>query len=94
MTTFWHNFFPISSLPASGAFQIVSTAIVLLVLAWSLFWKGKALWRAAHLEQKRWFVALLILNTFGILEILYLFIFSKKAHAAARERANPTLPSA
>ncbi len=52
------------------------------VAVWSLFWKGWALWRSARLSQKKWFIAMLILNTVGILEILYLFIFSRKNHPA------------
>lgn len=51
---------------------------LLLILAWSLPWKGVALWRAATNQQKRWFVALLLLNTLALLEIVYLFYFSKK----------------
>lgn len=43
---------------------------------WSLVWKGMALWRAAQNKQKGWFVALLIINTAGILEIVYLLFFS------------------
>ena len=46
-------------------------------LLWSLFWKGIALWKAAHEKSKGWFVALLFINTAGILEILYIFVFSK-----------------
>ncbi|MBI1984541.1 MAG: hypothetical protein HYS60_00305 [Candidatus Wildermuthbacteria bacterium] len=45
---------------------------------WSLYWKGRALWVSSHLGQKKWFIALLIVNTVGILEILYLFVFSRK----------------
>ena len=45
---------------------------------WSLIWKGFALWRAAHQRQRNWFVVILVLNTIGILEIVYLFRFSKK----------------
>jgi hypothetical protein len=41
-------------------------------------WKAWALWRAAQLKQKVWFVVLLVLNTMGILEIIYLFVISKK----------------
>lgn len=44
---------------------------------WALVWKGFALWRAARKEQKPWFVAILILNTLGILEIIYLFLVPK-----------------
>ncbi len=49
-----------------------------LLLIWSLIWKGLALWKAARLGSKVWFVVLLVVNTVGILEILYLYAFSKK----------------
>lgn len=51
--------------------------ILIPLLLWSLVWKGLALWRAARLGQKWWYIALLPVNTLGILEILYLYIFSK-----------------
>lgn len=44
---------------------------------WSLFWKGLALWKSARNDERYWFVALLVINTMGILEILYLFVFAK-----------------
>ncbi|MFH0852382.1 MAG: DUF5652 family protein [bacterium] len=49
-----------------------------LLLAWSVIWKGIALWKAARNGHKIWFFVLLILNTVGILEILYIFIWGKK----------------
>jgi len=49
-----------------------------ILYLWSLLWKGLALWRAAQLKQRNWFVGILILNTVGILEIVYLFFFAKK----------------
>lgn len=55
----------------------LSTSVLFLIVAWSLFWKGVALWRCANLKQRNWFVAVLILNTAGILEIAYLFYFSR-----------------
>ncbi len=55
------------------------------LLVWSAFWKGVALWRAAQLGQKKWFIALFIVNTFGIIEILYLYVFSK-----SKEEKNKT----
>ncbi|MCX7779020.1 MAG: DUF5652 family protein [Patescibacteria group bacterium] len=48
------------------------------IMIWVLIWKGLALWRAARNNQQIWFVILLIVNTLGLLEILYLFIISKK----------------
>lgn len=49
---------------------------LLLIIAWSLLWKGLALWRAAHRGEKVWFIVFLILNTAGILEIIYLFFIT------------------
>lgn len=45
-----------------------------LLLAWSLIWKGLALWRAAGQKEKVWFVVLFVVNTFGILDIIYLLL--------------------
>ncbi len=56
-----------------------STLVLLLLLVvWTLVWKGLALWRAASLRQKPWFIVLLVINTLGILEIIYLFFVAKK----------------
>ena len=46
------------------------------MLVWTLFWKGWALWLAARKSHKIWFIVLLIVNTVGILEIVYIFFFS------------------
>mgnify|MGYP001559055921 CR=1 FL=1 len=44
-----------------------------LIILWALFWKGLALWHAAKRGQNVWFIVLLVVNTLGILEIIYLF---------------------
>lgn len=54
----------------------VSSEYILALIAWSLAWKGFALWRAAKRDEKGWFIALLILGTAGILEAFYLFAFT------------------
>ena len=46
--------------------------IISVVAIWTLIWKGLALWNAGRNNQKIWFVVLLVVNTIGILEILYL----------------------
>jgi hypothetical protein len=51
-----------------------------LTILWVLPWKGVALWKAAHKEHKWWFVALLLVNTFALLEALYIFYFSEKGN--------------
>ena len=54
--------------------------LALIAAAWVVYWKYRALWKAAHLGDKKWFIALLIINTLGILEILYIYTFSKNKH--------------
>ncbi|MDD5068333.1 MAG: DUF5652 family protein [Candidatus Pacebacteria bacterium] len=51
-------------------------ALILLAL-WSIFWKGLALWHSGRREQEWWFVILLLVNTAGILDIIYLFLVIK-----------------
>lgn len=52
--------------------------VVFILFIWSILWKGFALWRAAKYGQKSWFIAILVVNSVGILEIIYLFGFAKE----------------
>ena len=54
------------------------------LLLWSLFWKGWALWRAAKNDSLPWFVVLLLVNTLGVLDIVYIFIFGKERKKAKK----------
>lgn len=54
--------------PFIGAFLVL----------WAIVWKGLALWKAAELEQKYWFIVMLVLNTVGLLEIFYLFVIARR----------------
>jgi len=51
---------------------------VLIILVWTIPWKGVALWRAAKNNQQIWFIFFLLVNTLAVLEILYIFIFSHR----------------
>ncbi|HLD97157.1 MAG TPA: DUF5652 family protein [Candidatus Nanoarchaeia archaeon] len=57
------------------AFATLVWFIVVLSL-WELAWKGVALWRAARNSHRWWFVAILLLNTVGILPMVYYLFFS------------------
>jgi len=59
-----------------AALGTLGMGIFILVLIWSLIWKGLALWKSARKNHLIWFIVLLIVNTVGILEILYIFVFS------------------
>jgi len=57
-------------------------ALIIILAVWSTVWKAFALYRAGANRSPAWFVCLLIFNTLGVLEILYIFVFSKKKTAA------------
>ena len=61
-------------------YSIIQDNILLFVLLgiWELLWKGKALWRAGKNNQSYWFIAILLINSVGVLSILYLLFFQKK----------------
>ncbi|OHA81548.1 MAG: hypothetical protein A2675_03365 [Candidatus Yonathbacteria bacterium RIFCSPHIGHO2_01_FULL_51_10] len=50
--------------------------LLMIVLVWSLFWKGLALWHSSRRGEPWWFIAMLLINTAGILELVYLFGFA------------------
>ena len=73
--------FPVGITQLGGAWTDAvsfSGIIIGIMFIWALVWKGLALWRAARNKHKVWFIVLLIVNTLGILEILYLFIWGKQ----------------
>ncbi|MGB9681088.1 MAG: DUF5652 family protein [Minisyncoccia bacterium] len=51
--------------------------IIYFLLVWALIWKGWALWVSARRNEKIWFIILLVINTLGLLEIFYLFIYTR-----------------
>jgi len=64
-----------------GGGEPSSGILLFLTLVWVLPWKGYALWVAAKRSEKWWFIALLVINTLGLLEIFYLFVVAKKKDA-------------
>jgi len=55
----------------------ISPFWIALAIIWTFAWKGLALWKAAGLQHKWWFIAMLFINTLGILEIIYLFVMAR-----------------
>lgn len=55
-------------------YNLSTTWTVLLIVAiiWDAIWRGLALWRSGRNDQPAWFVVLLIINSVGILPIIYL----------------------
>lgn len=63
----------IFSIDFISSYPIAFVAVVVL-LVWTVVIKGIALWQCAKRDEKVWFGVLLIINTLGILESIYLFI--------------------
>ena len=55
------------------------------MIAWAVAWKGVALWKAGRNNQLWWFVAILVINTLGVLEIVYLLAFQKDSNECCCE---------
>ncbi len=49
-----------------------------IVFLFDLILRGIAMWKAAKKNQKIWFVALLFINSVGILPVIYLLVVDKK----------------
>jgi hypothetical protein len=77
---------------SSVAFLPLITIGTLVLALWSLFWKGCALWIAAKNNKKWWFFAILIFNTVGILEIIYIFFVAKKKWKDIKEIFSKQIP--
>lgn len=67
----------------NSTWGIVTIALVTL---WSAVWKMVALYTAGKKKHKGWFVALFVINTVGVLEIIYLAFFANTAARDARRR--------
>ena len=59
--------------------------LLFVIYLWSLPWKGVALWKSAGKKHLRWFIALLLVNTAGLLDALYIFYFSKRGEKREKQ---------
>jgi len=95
---YMHDFSPIYSPFLVGGFIALLIPLILMVVLWTIVLKAFALWYAARAGQKWWFVALLVVNSVGILEIVYLLFFRpdapyKSAVDDIKKPAPPVTPS-
>ncbi len=58
--------------------EVWQLVLVVVVVICEVILKGMALWRSAQNGHKGWFVVMLILNTAGILPLVYLLITQPK----------------
>lgn len=70
--------------------SVWSYIVIVPLVVWSLFWKALALWHAAKQGNRIWFVVLFLVNTLGILDIIYLIVIGKLKTSALFEGAHKT----
>lgn len=68
------DFVPFPFMHSFGFFML---PILIAVLFWVIVIKGIALWKSARNSHKGWFIALLLVNSLGLLELVYILWFSK-----------------
>ncbi|OGG13969.1 hypothetical protein A2773_03855 [Candidatus Gottesmanbacteria bacterium RIFCSPHIGHO2_01_FULL_39_10] len=51
---------------------------VIPLVVWDISWKGVALWKAAQKKNKWWFIALLLINSAGLIPMVYIFIIDNR----------------
>ena len=66
----------------------ISAGLLIVILVWSTVWKLLALWKAARKTHIAWFIIIGVVNLVGILEILYIFIFSELGEKKSNKKVS------
>ena len=71
--------------------QLIGIPLWLLAVyfIWELVWKCIAMWKAARRNSPTWFVVLLLVNSGGILSILYVYLFSEMKFDEIKDKKSP-----
>ncbi len=72
-----------------SGFAMPQSWLIWVAVLWSLPWKGWALWKAAKRGDTWWFVALFLVNTVGLLDMIYLFVVSERRGLPPVRKAPP-----
>jgi len=59
------------------AFPLWLLILLIPLLIWEVIWKAIGMWKSARNNQLAWFIFILIINSAGILPIIYLIFFQK-----------------
>ena len=70
----------------AGQFGIAAWLIA-IILIWSIGWKLLALWKSARKGHLAWFIVMGLINFVGIIEILYIFVFSEMKYKSFKKPA-------
>lgn len=72
----------------------ISLWLLVVIFLWSAVWKFLALWKSARKNNLVWFIVFALVNTVGILEILYIYVFSDMKNEPKKEKISDSKKSA
>ncbi|MEO6884313.1 MAG: DUF5652 family protein [Bacteroidia bacterium] len=55
--------------------------LIIFLIIWELIWKLIALWKAGRNNHLAWFICIALINTGGILPIIYILRHRKKSES-------------
>ena len=55
--------------------------VLIVLILWDIVWKIIAMWKSARNNHLIWFICITVINTIGILPIVYILIQRKKRSA-------------
>jgi len=58
--------------------SLASHPWLLALVAWEMLWKGLAMWKSARRDEPLWFIAVFVLNTAGLLPMIYVVFFARR----------------
>jgi hypothetical protein len=76
-----------TTLPPGMEFLTPYIGILVVLALLDVALKGWGMWRAARMSKKVWFIALLIVNSIGILPVIFLLLTNteyERSHGKAR----------
>ena len=63
----------------------MSLLLIIILVIWELYWTARACWYAAKRNDRGWFLVFLIVNLFGIPEMIYLQKYRKSIAKISQE---------
>jgi len=54
-------------------------SVIIVLIIWEVIWKLIAMWKAAKNNHLAWFICIALINTIGILPIVYILTHRKNA---------------
>jgi len=67
---------------------LIIILLLIPLIIWEAIWKGIGMWKAARNGQLGWFIVILVINSIGILPIIYIYFFQKKQETADKMPAD------